>query len=114
MASRGEEDLEFLTIADAARLLQRRKISPVELTEAMLARTERLNPSLLAYLTVLPVEARTTARRAERNILHGRYRGPLHGIPICLKDNIWTRGVRTTAGSRILQNFVPAADSVVA
>jgi len=99
---------------DAARLLQRRKISPVELTEVMLARIERLNSRLRAYITVLPDEARAAARRAERNILHGRYRGPLHGIPICLKDNIWTRGVRTTAGSRILRDFVPAADSAIA
>jgi aspartyl-tRNA(Asn)/glutamyl-tRNA(Gln) amidotransferase subunit A len=99
---------------ETARLLQHRKVSPVDLTEAMLARIERLNPTLHAYLTVLPEEARASARRAERNILHGRYRGPLHGIPICLKDNIWTRGVRTTAGSRILRDFVPASDSVVA
>jgi aspartyl-tRNA(Asn)/glutamyl-tRNA(Gln) amidotransferase subunit A len=109
-----EESLEFLTIVDLARLLQRLKTSPVELTEAMLARIERLNPSLRAFLTVLPDEALAAARRAEHNITHGRYRGPLHGIPICLKDNIWTRGARTTAGSRILRDFVPTADSVVA
>lgn len=103
-----------MTIGDAARLLRRSKISPVELTEAMLTRIERLNSSLRAYITVLPDEARAAARQAERDILNGRYRGPLHGIPICLKDNIWTRGVRTTAGSHVLRDFVPDSDSVVA
>jgi aspartyl-tRNA(Asn)/glutamyl-tRNA(Gln) amidotransferase subunit A len=114
LARHAEEQLEFLTIADAARLLQRRKISPVELTEIALARIERLNPSLLAYLTFLPDQALAAAHQAERNIFRGRYRGPLHGIPICLKDNIESRGVRTTVGSRILKDFVPDSDSAVA
>jgi aspartyl-tRNA(Asn)/glutamyl-tRNA(Gln) amidotransferase subunit A len=103
-----------LTLAEAGRLLKFREVSPVELTEVALRRIERLNPRLNAYLLVAADQARTAARRAERDILHGRYRGPLHGIPVCLKDNFWTRGMATTAGSRILRKFVPSTDSAVA
>lgn len=109
-----ESDLAFLSLEQAARLLCGRKITPVELLESVLARIERLNPKLNAFITVLPDEARRAALRAEREIFRGHYRGLLHGIPISLKDNFWTRGVRTTAGSRILEDFVPEADSTVA
>lgn len=106
--------MAFLSVEQAAHLLRRKKISPVELTEAALARIERYNPLLNAFLTVLAEPARRQARAAEREILRGRARGPLHGIPVALKDNFWTRGVRTTAGSKILAEFVPARDSEVA
>jgi len=109
-----ESELAFLSIEQAGQLLGRREISPIDLVEASLARIERWNPSLYAYLTVLPEGARRQARTAEREILRGRARGPLHGIPISLKDNFWTRGIRTTAGSKILADFVPQADSDVA
>jgi aspartyl-tRNA(Asn)/glutamyl-tRNA(Gln) amidotransferase subunit A len=111
---RGSDDLAFLTLEETGRLLKRRKVSPVELTEAALARIERLNPGLNAFLLVAADQARTAARRAERDILHGRYRSPLHGIPLCLKDNFWVRGMVTTAGSRILRDYVPPKDSTVA
>ncbi len=114
MTSSSSASLAFLSIEQAARLLRRKEISPVELTEAALARIEHYNPLLNAFLTVLPDHARRQARAAEREILRGRARGPLHGIPIALKDNFWTRGVRTTAGSKILAEFVPAKDSAVA
>jgi aspartyl-tRNA(Asn)/glutamyl-tRNA(Gln) amidotransferase subunit A len=109
-----EHALGFLTIEQAARMLRRRELSPVDLTKAALARIESENTRLRAYLTVLEKESLAAARRAEKEIFHGAARSLLHGIPICLKDNICTRGVRTTAGSRIFRNFVPAADSVVA
>lgn len=107
-------DPSFLSIEQTANLLKRRKLSPVELVEVALARIERLNPSVNAFITVLAEEARKNGRRAEREIARGRHKGPLHGIPIALKDNIWTRGVRTTAGAKILSDFVPSDDAEVA
>ena len=94
-------------------MLRRRKISPVELLDAVLERIERLNPELNAFITVAAEHARADARRAEREIARGRHRGPLHGIPLPLKDNIETQGIRTTAGSKILADFVPARDADV-
>jgi len=114
MAARSESELAFLSIEQAARLVRRREISPVELVEASLARIERWNPRLHAFLTVIAEQARSHAKRAEREIRRSGTRGPLHGIPVSLKDNFWTRGVRTTAGSKILADFVPERDSDVA
>jgi aspartyl-tRNA(Asn)/glutamyl-tRNA(Gln) amidotransferase subunit A len=114
MTVRSESELAFLSIEQAARLLRRREISPLDLVEASLTRIGRLNPSFYAFLTVLSESARRQAKTAEREIRRGRARGPLHGIPISLKDNFWTRGIRTTAGSKILADFVPEADSDVA
>src|ERR1700738_2584886 len=79
-------DWRWLTIADAARLIERRRLSPVELTDALLARIEALDPQLNAFLLPTPEKAREQARAAEREITAGRYRGPLHGIPFGLKD----------------------------
>ena len=114
MTPYSESQLAFLSIEQAAQLLRRKEISPVDLVEASLARIERWNPSLNAFLTVLAESARRQAKVAERGIRRGRARGPLHGIPISLKDNFWTRGIRTTVGSKILADFVPNADSDVA
>jgi aspartyl-tRNA(Asn)/glutamyl-tRNA(Gln) amidotransferase subunit A len=108
------DEIALLSIAELAPLVRKKKVSPVELVGAALARIEKWNGSLNAYLTVLAEAARRDAVRAEREIRGGRYRGPLHGIPISLKDNIWTRGVRTTAGSKVLADFVPEEDATVA
>ncbi len=105
--------LAFATIEELAPLLAKKKISPVELATNYLSRIERLNPQLNAFLTVTAEQALAEARLAERELLRGQRRGPLHGIPIALKDNIWTRGIRTTAGSAILGNFVPSEDATV-
>jgi aspartyl-tRNA(Asn)/glutamyl-tRNA(Gln) amidotransferase subunit A len=113
MKNNSENELAFLSIEEAARLLGRRKISPVELTKAALARIERWNPELNAFITVVGKPALREAREAEREIARGRRRGALHGIPIALKDNFWTRGIRTTAGSKILAEFVPKGNSEV-
>lgn len=111
------EDLAFASIEQLAPLIRKKKLSPVELTRLLLKRIERHNPKLNAYLTVQADLAHHRARRAEKEIFtakgSGRYRGPLHGIPISLKDNIYTRGIRTTAGSKILRDFVPAQDAAV-
>lgn len=102
------------TITESAGQLRRRPLSAVELTQEALARIEAMNPRLNAFITVTAERALRDAKTAEREMRQGRYRGPLHGIPISLKDNIWTRGVRTTAGSKILEDFVPPADADVA
>ncbi|MFZ0037994.1 MAG: amidase [Candidatus Acidiferrales bacterium] len=113
MARAKIDDLLSLDIYQIAALIRARKISPVELLEAALERIVALNPELNAFIAIAYEEARHAARKAEREILRKRYRGPLHGIPIALKDNIETKGLRTTAGSRILADFVPDRDADV-
>jgi aspartyl-tRNA(Asn)/glutamyl-tRNA(Gln) amidotransferase subunit A len=108
------EQLTQLTIAEAAERIQGRSLSPIELTEAYLARIARLNPSINAYVTVTADRARADAERAAGEIAAGNYRGPLHGIPIALKDLFDTQGIRTTAGSIIYKDNIPAADSTAA
>ncbi len=108
-----QNDLTTLSIAEVSALIVRREVSPVELTEAYLARIERHNPLLNAYVTVTADAARSEAREAEQEIARGMYRGPLHGIPIALKDLYDTKGVRTAAGSKILWDRVPDEDSTV-
>ncbi|MBI4494226.1 MAG: Asp-tRNA(Asn)/Glu-tRNA(Gln) amidotransferase subunit GatA [Chloroflexi bacterium] len=105
------EELVYLSAAEAARRLRARELSPRELVEACLARIEALNPRLNAFVTVTAEAARAAARTAEAEIQHGRYRGPLHGIPLALKDLFATRGVRTAAGSKVLADWVPDYDS---
>jgi aspartyl-tRNA(Asn)/glutamyl-tRNA(Gln) amidotransferase subunit A len=104
-------DLHWLTIADAARLIERRRLSPVELADALIARAEALDPQLNAFLLPTPENAREQARAAEREIMAGRYRGPLHGIPFGLKDIYATAGIRTTSHSKICENLVPTEDA---
>src|ERR1041384_1171391 len=114
-----ETDIAFASIEEIGKLFRKRKLSPVELTKMMLARIERLNPKLNAYLTVTAEVALAQAQKAEAELYAPRGRkghrdrGPLHGIPISLKDNIYTKDIRTTAGSKILKDFVPQRDAVV-
>ena len=108
------DELTSLTIAEAAEGIEKRKFSSVELTEAYLARIERLNPAINAYVTVTAERARADAERADAEIAAGRYRGPLHGVPIGLKDLFDTEGIRTTAGSSIYKDRVPESDSTAA
>jgi aspartyl-tRNA(Asn)/glutamyl-tRNA(Gln) amidotransferase subunit A len=107
-------DVAGLTIARAAQLIRARAVSPLELTEAYLRRIDRLNPILNTYVTVTADRALADARRATDEIVAGGYRGPLHGIPIALKDLFATAGIRTTAGAKFLADSVPAVDSTVA
>jgi aspartyl-tRNA(Asn)/glutamyl-tRNA(Gln) amidotransferase subunit A len=114
MAFHSESQLAFLPIEQVAKLLRRREVSPLDLVDTSLARIERLNPALHAFLTVVADRARRQARAAGREIQRGKWLGPLHGIPVSLKDNICTRGIPTTAGSKILADFVPRVDAEVA
>jgi aspartyl-tRNA(Asn)/glutamyl-tRNA(Gln) amidotransferase subunit A len=105
------DDLCFLSIAELASLMRARTVSALEVTEAHLARIERLNPTLNAFVTVMAAEARDAARRADAEIKAGRWRGPLHGVPIGLKDIFDTAGVRTTHGSSFYRDNVPTEDA---
>jgi len=113
-----ETDLAFLSIAEVGALFRKRKLSPVELTRFLLARISKIDPELNSYLTVSADVALAEAKRAESELSRRRGqrrdRGPLHGIPISLKDNILTAGVRTTAGARVLAGFVPQQDAAIA
>src|SRR5262245_40929871 len=109
----GATELTDLSLLAASDLLHRGAISPVELTEAYLARIERWNPHVNAYLTVMAEDARSSARCAEAELVAHRIRGPLHGIPVGLKDLLATAGVRTSAGSKILADWIPTEDATV-
>ncbi|MFI5340215.1 MAG: amidase [Candidatus Methylomirabilales bacterium] len=108
------DELTRLSIAEAGEQIRRRALSPVELTRAYLDRIQRQDGDRLVYITVLQAQALAAANAAEQEIARGGYRGPLHGIPIALKDLVMTRGIRTTCGSRILREWVPDADATVA
>src|SRR5260221_4392848 len=114
-----DTDLAFASIEEVARLYRKRKVSPLEVTKLMLARINQLNPKLNAYITVTAELALAQAKKAEfelfapRGRKGHRDRGPLHGIPISLKDNIYTKDIRTTAGSKILKDFIPLRDADV-
>src|SRR6266849_2681936 len=119
MTPMNDTELAFASIEEIGKLFRKRKLSPVELTKLRLARIERLNPKLNAYLTVTAELALAQAKKAESELLAPRGRkghrdrGPLHGIPLSLKDNIYTKGIRTTAGSKILKDFIPQHDAQV-
>lgn len=99
--------------AALATAIARREISPVEVVEATLARIERLQPALNAFCAVTADHARAAARRAEQHVMRGEPLGPLHGVPVSIKDTLWTAGVRTTMGSAIYADFVPHDDAAV-
>ncbi len=114
-----DTDLAFASIQEIARLYRKRKVSPVEVTKLMLARIDQLNPKLNAYITVTAEVALAQAKKAEAELFGPRGRkghpdrGLLYGIPISLKDNIYTKDIRTTAGSKILKGFIPDRDAAV-
>jgi aspartyl-tRNA(Asn)/glutamyl-tRNA(Gln) amidotransferase subunit A len=102
------------SISELAEQLRKREISPLDLTTACLAQIEKLNPVLNAFITVTAESALAQARDAEQEILRGKWRGPLHGIPLGLKDLIDTSGVRTTAASALFKDRIPEKDAEVA
>jgi aspartyl-tRNA(Asn)/glutamyl-tRNA(Gln) amidotransferase subunit A len=108
------KDLCHLSAADLSRLIRKKEVSPVGVVKAHLARIEGLEPALNSFITLLPEQAMEEAKEAEREIQAGQYRGPLHGIPIGLKDLFYVKGVRNTSGSKIFDHFVPDFNSAMA
>jgi aspartyl-tRNA(Asn)/glutamyl-tRNA(Gln) amidotransferase subunit A len=106
-------ELENLTITDLAPKIANREVSPVELTQAFLERIDRLDTDLHAFVTLTADQARADAKLAEAEIHAGLHRGSLHGIPFSIKDNLATAGVRTTAGSKMLADWIPDVDATV-
>lgn len=107
------EPLHYSSLRDVARRIQSREISPVELTTRLLDRIATVDPNLKSYATVMREQALEAAKRAEEEIQRGMYRGPLHGVPIAVKDLCYTKGVRTMAGTSIYANFIPDHDATV-
>ena len=106
------DSIEYATLQHVAKLIKTQKLSPVEVVDACLQRIEDLNPKLNAFITVLADEAREQAQDAEMEIRAGKWRGPLHGIPVGIKDFYDTAGIKTTAGFEQFRDRVPAKDAV--
>jgi aspartyl-tRNA(Asn)/glutamyl-tRNA(Gln) amidotransferase subunit A len=106
-----ETELCFMSLAQVSQLILNKKVSPVEVVEACLGRIESAGGHLNAFITLLAEDALAKARQAETDIGRGRYLGPLHGIPVGLKDIFWTQGVRTTNGSKVFADWVPSEDA---
>ena len=106
-------ELIYLTIARASKLIEKNQLSPVTLLEAVLHQIEAVDPKVHAYITVTAEQAMTAAKAADSEIQKKHYRGPLHGIPIAVKDTHYTAGTRTTVATPILSDFVPAFDASV-
>ena len=108
-----ERDLETFTISRVSQEIRSGKLSPVDLTNVIFERIERLNPILNAYVMLTKDQALSDAKIAAKEIESGHYRGPLHGVPFSIKDNIAIKGVRTTAGSKIRSDWKPDHDATV-
>ena len=108
-----QSELPLHSVATLASLIQSKEVSPVEVVEAYLQRIDALDFKFNSFITVLHRQAVEEAKRAEDEIVAGNYRGPMHGIPVGVKDQIWTRGIRTTGGARITAEFVPEEDATV-
>lgn len=106
-------ELWRLPATEMARLIELKELSPVELAESALSRISECEPTVNAFVTVLAEQARDRARSAESEIAGGNYRGPLHGIPVAIKDVIDTSGVPTTCSSKVRENDAPDRDPVV-
>ena len=104
-------DIPFLSTSELSRLIQQKEVSPVDATEAYLERIDDLDFKFNSYLTVCRRDALNAAKEAEQEIAKGHYLGPMHGIPVAVKDQLWTKGIRTTGGSYILADFVPHEDA---
>ncbi|WP_080875221.1 Asp-tRNA(Asn)/Glu-tRNA(Gln) amidotransferase GatCAB subunit A [Oceanobacillus timonensis] len=100
-------DIPYLTATELGPLIRSRQLSPVELTKNILNRIDKFDLTLRTYITPLHDSALKQAREAEENIMRGEYNGPLHGIPIGIKDNYYTEGIRTTVGSKLFADFTP-------
>lgn len=107
------EDIPFLSTAALASLIEKKEVTPIEAVDAYLDRIKTVDPMLNAYITVLGEQALEDATKATSDIANGGYIGPLHGVPVGIKDQIHTAGIRTTSASKFLENFVPDKDATV-
>ena len=105
--------LHFKTITEIAESIKAKHISPVEVTTAILDRIDQLDSNLKSYATVMADHAIMAAQKAETEITSGMYRGPLHGVPVAVKDLCFTKGVRTMGGTQVLAEHIPDFDSTV-
>jgi amidase len=108
-----DTELHYLELTEVARRVQSRELSPVEVTQALLARIEACDGQLRSYATLMAEQAMAKAKVAESEIMRGEIRGPLHGVPIAVKDLCWTKGVPTAAGMTIYRDNVPTEDATV-
>ena len=106
-------DIPLLSTAELSRLIGSKEVSPVDAVEGYLDRIDQVDSKLNSYVTVCRSEAVAAAREAEQAIARGHHLGPMHGIPVAVKDQIYTKGIRTTGGSKILANFTPDKDATV-
>ena len=105
--------IPYLSATELSGLIKSKEVSPVEAVEAYLERIDRLDPTLHAYITVTRDEALQAARESEQALARGEYRGPMHGIPVAVKDQAYSKGIRTTIGSLFYKDFVPDIDATV-
>jgi aspartyl-tRNA(Asn)/glutamyl-tRNA(Gln) amidotransferase subunit A len=106
-------DIPYISATELAEFIRKREVSPIEAVEAYLERIESLNSKLNAFLTVCRDEALEAAQEAEQALSRGNYLGPMHGIPVAVKDQVYTKGIRTTLGSPVFADFVPDEDATV-
>ena len=106
-----KQEIPFLAVTELSEMIRGKEVSPVEVTEAYLERIEALNFKFNSYLTVCRNEALDAAREAENSIVQGNYLGPMHGVPVAVKDQLWTKGIRTTIGSCLMSEFIPEEDA---
>ena len=106
-------EIPFLSVSQLSELIKNREVSPVEVVEGYLDRIDNLNDRLHAYLTVCREEALQAAQESEQALARGQYKGPLHGVPVAVKDQLNTAGIRTTSGTPIFNDFVPDEDATV-
>jgi len=105
--------IPFSSVGELSGLIASREVSPLEVTESCLEHIDAVDFKFNSYLTVSRKEAIQGAQEAERAISSGNYLGPMHGIPVAVKDQVWTKGIRTTAGSRFFADFIPEEDATV-
>ena len=108
-----EKDITMRGLAEVSSMIKNKQVSPVELVEECTKRTKQLQPELNAYITFLEDDAKKKAKIAEQEIMKKGPRSPLHGIPIALKDVFYTKGILTTAASKLLSDFKPDYDSTI-
>src|SRR5262245_15160672 len=107
-----DNELVWASAIDLAKRIREKDVSPVDVTEALLRRLEALNPRLNAFCLVAPDQVRAAARNAEVAVMKAEPLGPLHGVPVSIKDVLFTRALRTTGGSRLFADLVPEHDAV--